>query len=270
MQSFSMFHLKRSDIPPRGFGDPTGVRISLEFDRTIPAGQTIPIRMVLTNGNNTRVEISHRGLLREEVMIYTYDEDRISKELRGVVVGAGGTTLLQVEKEVTLPTVWNGRNQSGTYLFPGRYLVRGSVRYSPDRTGVRGTYYAASDPYELIIVPPPPTPTRTPGPLRTDRDCGSYTLDLPCGPGVELRKVYAFIIYTHCGVRNAYFDGRWWIAEPMLSDGSGNPPPGWGNPYDRGKMEMLAEGLARYISGRGEVAEFRPLSEGEKNDFTCQ
>lgn len=258
---------KRSDIPPRGFDDPTGLRISLEFQQTVPAGQPIPIQMVLSNGNNTRVEVSHPDLLREEVMIYTSDGDQITKKLRGVLVGAGGTTLLQSEEEVTLPIAWSGRNQNGTYLRPGRYLVRGSVRYSPDRTGVRGTYYVASDPYELTIGP---RPTPTPGPLRTDRDCGSYTLDLPCGPGVEMGKAYSFIIYTHCGVRRAYFDGYWWLVDPMLSDGNGNPPSGWGNPYDRGMMEMVAVNVALYTSESGMLAVFTPLPEGEDDGFSCQ
>ena len=211
-----------------------------------------------------RVEVSHRGLFSEDLMIYTDDGDQINKKLRGIIVGEGETTKLPNSNPVTLPTVWFNRQESGFYLWPGQYLVRASVRYSPDIYGIPGTSYDYSDAYELTIGPPL---TPTPAPLRPDRACGPYTLDLPCGPGVELGKAYSFTIYTHCGVRRAYFDGRDWIIEPELSDGNGNPPPGWRSPVDTGTMALVAENLARYTSASGAVAEFRPLAEGEEYPF---
>jgi len=125
---------------------------------------------------------------------------------------------------------------------------------------------AAAVVYELTIAPPN---TPTPRPLLPGRWCGEGIVELPCGPGIELGKEYSFTLYTHCGVRRAYFDGRHWITEPELSVRNGNPPPGWGNPIDKGSMKMITENLARYTSASGAVAEFRPLAEGEEDVWSC-
>ena len=105
-------------------------------------------------------------------------------------------------------------------------------------------------------------PTRTPLPRTTATGCSGREEVPPCGPGVEIGKPYPYIQYTHCGIRSAYFDGRRWIADPILSVDNVNPPPGWGNPSDKGSMELVAEDLARFTSGTGLTAEFRPLPEG--------
>ena len=82
---------------------------------------------------------------------------------------------------------------------------------------------------------------------------------------MEIGKTYPYALYTHCGVRAAFLDGQRWIADPVLSDrGNVNPPPGWGNPLDRGTIEMVTDGLARFTSNAGLVAEFRPLPDGEE------
>ena len=108
-----------------------------------------------------------------------------------------------------------------------------------------------------------PTLAPTPTPRTTSKNCSQEEEDPPCGPGVEIGKPYQYTLYTHCGIRSAYFDGRWWIADPILSDISNvNPPPGWDNPRARGKMELVAEDLARFTSSAGLVAGFRPLPEG--------
>ncbi|MFW6174832.1 MAG: hypothetical protein ACOC5K_03560, partial [Chloroflexota bacterium] len=73
-----------------------------------------------------------------------------------------------------------------------------------------------------------------------------------------------YTLYTHCGVRRAHFDGRDWIADPVLDDGDRNPPPGWGNPHDTGTMTLLSEDSARFVNSRGESAEFRPQVEDEE------
>jgi hypothetical protein len=47
-----------------------------------------------------------------------------------------------------------------------------------------------------------------------------------------------FQLYTHCGVNGAMIDGVWWHLTPALSDGNGNPPVGWGNPYQSGVLQF--------------------------------
>ena len=53
-------------------------------------------------------------------------------------------------------------------------------------------------------------------------------------------------------------EGRWWRANPPLSDGSGNPPKGWGNPITPGTMVLVREDLAVFRSQSGQVVEFVP------------
>jgi hypothetical protein len=66
-------------------------------------------------------------------------------------------------------------------------------------------------------------------------------------------------LYTHCGVIAAYFDGRLWRAAPKLSDGSGYPPRGWDNPYQRGTMRLLRAKLTEFRAKRSLVARFVPV-----------
>lgn len=63
-------------------------------------------------------------------------------------------------------------------------------------------------------------------------------------------------LYTHCGVQWTEFQGKAWYADPPLSDGSGNPPPGFGNPVDQGTMRQLSAHQAQYVSSSGKVVPF--------------
>lgn len=49
-----------------------------------------------------------------------------------------------------------------------------------------------------------------------------------------------FTLYTHCGISEARISGRYYQAVHPLSDGSGNPPAGWGNPYQAGAMTLVS------------------------------
>ncbi|MFN2470436.1 MAG: hypothetical protein ABR583_05500 [Gaiellaceae bacterium] len=103
-------------------------------------------------------------------------------------------------------------------------------------------------------------PGTEPAPTVTDvlsGYCGPQAERPPCGPGVEPGARYEFTLYTHCGIEYARFDGRWWLADPPLDDGSHNPPRGWGNPSQPGTMELVAPDRAKF---RAEElsATFRP------------
>ena len=67
------------------------------------------------------------------------------------------------------------------------------------------------------------TPAPTPSPRPRFTTCSGREEEPPCGPGAEVGRPYPYTLYTHCGVRAAVFDGRRWIADPILTD-SGNPP----------------------------------------------
>ena len=52
----------------------------------------------------------------------------------------------------------------------------------------------------------------------------------------ETPKSVSYDLFTHCGIQYARVGNRYYQAIPPLSDGSGNPPPGWGNPYQPGTL----------------------------------
>jgi hypothetical protein len=75
---------------------------------------------------------------------------------------------------------------------------------------------------------------------------------------------YQLDVVTHCGIRDAWFDGRLWLAKPRLSDGSGNPPAGWGNPWQRGTIRLMTRSRAVFHAGRL-VAHFRPAPRSHRS-----
>lgn len=79
------------------------------------------------------------------------------------------------------------------------------------------------------------------------------------GVPAEIGVRYSYDLYTHCGIRSANFDGRRWLADPILGDA--NPPPGWGNPIDPGTMELVSKDRALFLSHSGESAFFIPAPE---------
>jgi hypothetical protein len=66
----------------------------------------------------------------------------------------------------------------------------------------------------------------------------------------------SYTLYTHCGIRFAKIGGRWFEADRPLSDGSGNPPPGWGNPSQPGTIRMLSASVAEFRDSLGHVVRF--------------
>jgi hypothetical protein len=55
---------------------------------------------------------------------------------------------------------------------------------------------------------------------------------IPAASGMPTR------LYTHCGIKELRVEDTFFIAETPLDDGQGNPPPGWGNPYQDGVVTV--------------------------------
>jgi len=60
-------------------------------------------------------------------------------------------------------------------------------------------------------------------------------------------------LYTHCGIRWAKFHGTYWKTSQLLSDGQGNPPAGWGNPFQAGILTFTSPTTAVFKSKAGNV-----------------
>jgi hypothetical protein len=78
----------------------------------------------------------------------------------------------------------------------------------------------------------------------------------------DLGVRYLFQLYTHCGLdwpTAMDFDGSFWdpVSAGPTSDGSGNPPAGYGNPYDQGTITLISPTLTQYRSSTGLVMQWR-------------
>jgi hypothetical protein len=67
----------------------------------------------------------------------------------------------------------------------------------------------------------------------------------------EVGIAYPFDLYTHCGVLGTDVGGVWFAADPPLVEGAGNPPAGWGNPYQPGTLTLVDAGEALFADEVG-------------------
>lgn len=66
-------------------------------------------------------------------------------------------------------------------------------------------------------------------------------------------RAIPYQLYTHCGIEWARIKGTFWRAQRPLSDGNGNPPAGWGNPFQHGTLTFMNAKTARFASAAGTV-----------------
>ena len=79
-------------------------------------------------------------------------------------------------------------------------------------------------------------------------------------PVMTAGKSTRYLLLTHCGIDEARVGDRYFEAVHRLSDGRGNPPAGWGNPFQRGTMTLLSptEALFRDHAGHHVLFRLRP------------
>lgn len=65
-----------------------------------------------------------------------------------------------------------------------------------------------------------------------------------------------YSLYTHCGVYEARIGDTYYLADEPLDDGQGNPPPGWGNPFQDGTMTFPSRSVAIFSDRLGHVVRF--------------
>jgi hypothetical protein len=93
--------------------------------------------------------------------------------------------------------------------------------------------------------------------------CGSGPAAQPTTPASPSTAAAAagparpYQLYTHCGIDEARIGNRYFEAVHPLSDGQGNPPPGWGNPYQPGTMTLLSTAEAVFRDHAGHQVQFR-------------
>jgi hypothetical protein len=75
-------------------------------------------------------------------------------------------------------------------------------------------------------------------------------------------KPVPYNLYTHCGIDYVQVGNRYYEATPPLSDGSGNPPPGWGNPYQPGTLTVISPTKAVFTDTAGHRVVFTLVPSG--------
>jgi hypothetical protein len=86
--------------------------------------------------------------------------------------------------------------------------------------------------------------------------CARDALHKTPGTAISGRSV-PYQLYTHCGIDEALVDGTYFEAAHPLDDGNGNPPTGWGNPYQDGTMTLTSPTTAIFRDRHGHSVEFR-------------
>jgi hypothetical protein len=76
-------------------------------------------------------------------------------------------------------------------------------------------------------------------------------------------------LYTHCGIDQARIGNRYFEAVHPLSDGAGNPPAGWANPYQQGTMTLLSPTRAVFRDRSGHRVVFRLRPGATSFPYAC-
>ena len=103
---------------------------------------------------------------------------------------------------------------------------------------------------------PPPVASVAPQPLGN-----GLSRYFPRSGRASLGVSYQFRLYTHCGLdwpTAMDFDGSFWdpVSPRPTSDGNGNPPAGYGNPYDHGTITLISPTRAHYRGSTGIVSQW--------------
>jgi hypothetical protein len=74
---------------------------------------------------------------------------------------------------------------------------------------------------------------------------------------VEAAQAVPYVLYTHCGINEARFNGQYYMAVHPLSDRNGDPSSGWGNPYQNGVIRPVSATDVEFQDQAGHRVLFR-------------
>ena len=247
---------------PRDFGEPPeeaflqAVEYSLEVVSQAPYGETVEMKLMLRNVGDGPVSFLLGGSPAYDFVVSTPDGEQVWHwKCAKITLLLLDSKTLEPGEELEFVGEWEQVDNRGEPVPPGTYLVRAVLNLDPPEKLV-------TEARELEVQMPTtadtPSPTATPTPAPMPTIGRGVLEEPPQRPGVDIGKDYPFTLYVHCGVRDVRFDGRLWMANPMLSDGSGNPPPDWTSEDGAGFMMLVRDDLAIYTAKGGRRVEFIP------------
>lgn len=92
----------------------------------------------------------------------------------------------------------------------------------------------------------------------------------PAAAKTTAPKAVPYDLYTHCGIEYARVGNRYYETTPPLSDGSGNPPPGWGNPDQPGTLTFVSATKAVFTDKAGHRVVFTLVPSSGEGRATAQ
>ena len=247
---------------PLDLGEPpdgaflSAIDYSLEVVSQAPYGETVQMNLTLRNVSDGPVNLVLGGRPPFDFVVSTAGGEQVWhwKCAKITLPPLDGKTL-EPGEELEFVGEWEQVDNRGEPVPPGVYLVRGVLSLDPPEK-------LATEGHELQVQMPTtadsPSPTATPTPVPMPTPERDRPEGPPHGPGVEIGTGYPYTLYVHCGIRGARFDGRLWMADPILSDGSGNPPLGWALADSVGMMELVNDDLAMFTAESGRIIEFKP------------
>ncbi len=247
---------------PLDLGEPPGeaflrtIDYSLEVVSQAPYGETVQMELTLRNVSDGTVNFVLGGRPPYDFVVSTADGGQVWHwKCAKITLLPLDSKTLEPGEELEFVGEWEQVDNRGEPVPPGTYLVRGVLNLDPPEKLV-------TEAHEVTVQMPTtadsPSPTATPTPVPMPTPERDRLEGPPQGPGVEIGTGYPYALYVHCGIRDARFDGRLWMADPMLSDGSGNLPPDWTADDSRGTMELVRDDLAVFTAESGRIVEFIP------------
>ena len=229
---------------------------SLELVSQVPYGETVEMKLTLRNVGDESVRFFLGGRPPYDFVVSTPDGEQVWHwKCAKIVEEPLDRETLGPGEELEFLGEWEQVDNRGEPVPPGSYLVHGMLNLDPPEKLV-------TEAHELEVQVPTtantPSSTATPTPIPIPADSRGRPKVPPHGPGAEIGTGYPYTLYVHCGIRDAYFDGRLWMADPILSDGSGNPPVDWTTADSRGKMKLVRDDLAVFTAKSGRIVEFKP------------
>lgn len=175
---------------------------------------------------------------------------------------------------------WSERDGDASVLvcvYEGRFNVpKGSPVVGPPPQTVLSLIIAEGEQPVLDSVGPGPFKwafnPAPPGCHPGDKGCDElgvceWEVDapLPCGRGVQQGRSYRYRIFAHCGIRQAWFDGRLWQADPIIQDARSYLSSR--SEIAEGTMTLVGSNEARFVVVDQPPVIFR--SEPPPTPFSC-